>query len=41
MKLSDLEKYNRIAVQVHNDPDADAVGSAMPSIDIFSPRVRT
>lgn len=27
MKLSDLEKYNRIAVQVHNDPDADAVGS--------------
>ena len=27
MKLSDLEKYNRIVVQVHDDPDADAVGS--------------
>ena len=27
MRLADLEKYDRIVVQVHNDPDADAVGS--------------
>ena len=27
MKLTDLEKYNQIVVQVHDNPDADAVGS--------------
>ena len=27
MKLSDLEKYDHIVIQAHNDPDADAVGS--------------
>lgn len=27
MKLEELEKYNEIVVQVHDNPDADAVGS--------------
>lgn len=27
MKLADLEKYNEIVVQIHDNPDADAVGS--------------
>lgn len=27
MRLSDLEKYNDIVVQMHDNPDADAVGS--------------
>lgn len=27
MKLKFLEKYNDIVIQIHNDPDADAVGS--------------
>lgn len=27
MKLHFLEKYNDIVIQIHNDPDADAVGS--------------
>ncbi|MGN0318214.1 MAG: bifunctional oligoribonuclease/PAP phosphatase NrnA [Lachnospira sp.] len=27
MKLSELNKYNRIVIQVHDNPDADAVGS--------------
>lgn len=27
MKLSNLEKYNDIVIQMHNNPDADAVGS--------------
>ena len=27
MKLADLEKYNQIVVQLHDNPDADAVGS--------------
>lgn len=27
MRLSDLEKYNEIVIQMHDNPDADAVGS--------------
>ncbi len=27
MRLADLEKYNQIVIQVHDNPDADAVGS--------------
>lgn len=27
MKLADLEKYNQIVIQMHDNPDADAVGS--------------
>jgi len=27
MKLSTLEKFNRIVIQIHDNPDADAVGS--------------
>ena len=27
MKLADLEKYNQIVIQIHDNPDADAVGS--------------
>lgn len=27
MKLTDLNKFHRIVIQLHNDPDADAVGS--------------
>lgn len=27
MKLADLEQYNQIVVQVHDNPDADAIGS--------------
>ena len=27
MKLSVLEKYNDIVIQMHDNPDADAVGS--------------
>lgn len=27
MKLKSLEKYNDIVIQIHNDPDADAVGA--------------
>ena len=27
MKLSDLDKYEDIVIQMHDNPDADAVGS--------------
>ena len=27
MKLADLEKYNPITIQCHDNPDADAVGA--------------
>lgn len=27
MKLAELEKYNQIVIQIHDNPDADAVGS--------------
>ena len=27
MVLTDLEKYNQIVIQVHDNPDADAVGA--------------
>ena len=38
MKLSNLNKYNEIVIQMHNNPDADAVGSGAstgvkPNID--------
>ncbi len=27
MKLTDMHRFDRIVIQIHNDPDADAVGS--------------
>ena len=35
MKLCDLERFNRIVVQIHNDPDADAVGSGYAIYSYF------
>ena len=27
MKLSNLDKFNQIVIQIHDNPDADAIGS--------------
>ncbi len=36
MKLSSLEKYNDIVIQMHDNPDADAVGSGYAMYKYFS-----
>lgn len=35
MKLHSLEKYNNIVIQMHDNPDADAVGSGYALYDYF------
>lgn len=35
MKLSNLNKYNEIVIQMHNNPDADAVGSGFALYKYF------
>ena len=35
MKLKDLEKYNEIVIQMHDNPDADAVGSGFALYTYF------
>ena len=36
MKLTSLKKYDDIVIQIHNDPDADAVGSGYALYQYFS-----
>lgn len=38
MKLVELEKYNQIVVQVHDNPDADAIGSGYAMYRYFQSR---
>lgn len=35
MKLSQLEKYNNIVIQIHDNPDADALGSGFSMYNYF------
>ena len=35
MKLSSLDKYNDIVIQMHDNPDADAIGSGFALYDYF------
>lgn len=36
MILTDLDRYNEIVIQIHNDPDADAVGSGFALYRYFT-----
>lgn len=38
MKLADLDKYEEIVIQVHDNPDADAVGSGYALYEYFLSR---
>lgn len=38
MRLSDLERFNEIVIQVHDNPDADAVGSGYALYKYFQSR---
>ena len=40
MKLSSLEKYEEIVIQIHNYPDADAVGSGYALYRYFLSRIK-
>ena len=35
MQLSQLKKYNEIVIQIHDNPDADAVGSGFSMYKYF------
>lgn len=41
MKLVDLDKYNNIVIQVHDSPDADAVGSGYAIYKYFESKGKT